>query len=108
MAPACTERIRQLDGEMRRLIGAVRCSADADCRTLALGTKLCGGPAEYVAYSTIDLDRNAFESVTGELNRLHRLRAEALSRAGMMSDCAVVTDPGAVCQSGRCALRPQR
>ena len=87
---------------MQRLIGTAACSTAADCRTIAIGAKLCGGPARYVAYSLRGLDEPAFRSVVTELNQLHRALADVRARSGMVSDCSVVVDPGAVCQSGHC------
>jgi hypothetical protein len=105
---ACTEQVRLLDARVHSLIGAARCTQDTDCRTTALGSKPCGGPASYLAYSIVGLDGAALEAAVAALNGLYRLRTEALNRAGVMSDCAIITDPGAVCDQERCELRAPR
>jgi hypothetical protein len=106
-APACSERIATLDAELRRLIGAAACDTGTDCRTLPLGAKPCGGPARYVVYSMRGLDEAAFRSVVTELNRLQRRQADALARAGAVSDCSIVSDPGAECRAGQCVPGPR-
>jgi len=103
-AAQCAERIQALDAELRRLIGAAACDSGADCGTVPLGVKPCGGPARYVAYSRRDLNAPTFRAVVTDLNRLYRRRADAEARAGMVSDCSVVTDPGTACRAGRCVL----
>lgn len=104
-AASCQQRLQTLDAELRRHIGAAACSTSSECRSLALGTKLCGGPAGYLAYSVTGVDQKELLRLADELNRLHRLNAEALARGGMASDCMLVTDPGAECRVGKCELR---
>ncbi|NCT83207.1 MAG: hypothetical protein GXC94_08700 [Comamonadaceae bacterium] len=99
-APAETESQR-LGRELRALIGPAACSADSQCRTIAVGAKACGGPAGYAAWSTLGSDAQ-------RLTELARRQAEAQRReieaSGMASNCAMVTDPGAACVAGRCQL----
>lgn len=91
----------RLARELRTLIGPAACTADAQCRTLPVGAKACGGPAGYLAWSTAGTD-------AGQLQALAARQAQAqqreLERSGMRSNCAVVTDPGAACVAGRCQL----
>lgn len=89
----------RLSRELRTLIGPAACSADAQCRTVAVGAKACGGPAGYWAWSTQGTDADAVAT-------LARRQADAQKRenetSGMRSNCAMVTDPGATCVAGRC------
>lgn len=91
--------------ELRALIGPAACTADAQCRTVAVGAKACGGPAGYLAWSTVHTDSE-------KLGALARRQAEAARReieaAGMRSNCAVASDPGAACVAGRCQLTAPR
>jgi len=99
-APAEAESVR-LGRELRALIGPAACSADSQCRSIAVGAKACGGPAGYAAWSTQGSDAQ-------KLTELARRQAEAQRReieaSGMASNCAMVTDPGAACVAGRCEL----
>lgn len=92
---------------VQALVGDARCSTDADCRTSAIGAKACGGPAAYIAWSIRSTDEAALDSAVAEYNAMQR--AENL-REGRISNCALVTDPGAFCVAispagGRCELR---
>jgi hypothetical protein len=83
------------------LVGTPSCSADSQCKTLALGARPCGGPEAYLAYSTA-------RTPEAELHALAQTyqaeRHAANTRAGMVSTCLARPDPGAVCQLGACTL----
>jgi hypothetical protein len=80
-------------------VGEARCTATADCRTLAIGSKACGGPASWMAWSAATSDGDQLQAWAQALAQRQRLRAET---EGMMSTCSVVPDPGARCDAGRC------
>jgi hypothetical protein len=77
------------------------CSTDAQCRTVPLGAKPCGGPEAYLPYST---SRNQESSVRDIAGRYSKERAAEHQRRGMAGDCMMVPDPGAVCRAGMCEL----
>jgi hypothetical protein len=86
---------------IRALVGIPSCSADAQCKTLALGAQPCGGPEGYLAFSstrTPEADLRALADV------YRSERHAANSRSGMMSDCRVRPEPGTVCRAGACTL----
>ena len=77
-------------------IGDAACDSDAQCRTLGVGAKACGGPEGYLAWSS---------KVNGQGTRLAAMaaahsteRERENERSGMRSNCAVTQDPGAVCR----------
>ena len=93
-APAST-LMQQITAE----VGSAGCDTSAQCKTLAIGSKACGGPERYIAYSTKQSD----------VARLTRMASEdaAAKKAhnassGMVSNCAMAMDPGATCSAGRC------
>lgn len=92
----------RLAREMQSLIGPAACQADTDCRTLAVGAKACGGPGGYWAWSARGTDGQRLQALA---QRQAEAAAADNARSGMLSNCAVVTDPGARCQAGRCVLR---
>jgi hypothetical protein len=80
--------------KIRALIGDAACDSDAQCRTLAMGAKACGGPEYYLAWSTKRTDAAALrDAVAGD----GAVRRPEPPRPGVRSDCALVTDPGAYC-----------
>ena len=96
-APGGANLAEQIKAE----VGDAACDAPRQCQTLAIGAKACGGPERYLAWSNKSNDGK-------QLMALARAQAEAsrkLQQAdGMMSTCAIVTDPGAACEAGRCVL----
>lgn len=82
-------------------VGPASCIADADCQTLPMGVKSCGGPASWLAWSTRQSDGAQLSALAAELAARQRQRLEA---AGIASTCSVVPDPGAACRAGRCVL----
>ena len=94
-APASSTLRQQMMAE----IGNAACDSTAQCRSLPVGHRACGGPEAYLAYST----------KTGDAGKLQRLaademaaRKEQYARSGAISTCQMLMDPGAVCQAGRC------
>jgi len=76
------------------LIGDGACDNDAQCHTIGVGAKACGGPQAYLAWSSKRSDRAALEQAAEREARAARAAAEA---SGIMSNCALVKDPGAFC-----------
>ena len=95
-------------GQLRRL--AEGCTGAADCRTVAVGAKACGGPAMYLPWSR---RRASAAEVDVLAARYLAQRGQDAAPPGMVSDCRLVGDPGAVCQlpsasasgGGQCVLR---
>ncbi len=87
---------------MRALVGAAACADTSQCRTLAVGSKSCGGPEYFLAWSSGATEPAALAALA-ERYRTERQAANA----GLMGDCRVMSDPGAICHAGRCVLRPQ-
>ncbi len=91
----------RLGQELRTLIGTAACSTDAQCRTVPVGAKACGGPAGYWAWSTQNTDADALKALATRQAEAHRREIEA---SGLRSNCAVTPDPGAACVAGHCQL----
>jgi hypothetical protein len=104
--------------DITALIGDAACTADSQCRTIGLGSKPCGGFERYVAWSTLRTDAEALRRAIEP----QRTQEEKKSRGApdpMLSNCAVVPDPGAYCAlpaapgaapspvAGACRLRPR-
>lgn len=83
--------------------GAASCDSDAQCRTIGVGAKACGGPERYLAWSSKDGDGSRLKALVEQHAALRRQEDAA---SGMMSTCNLIPDPGATCQAGQCVLRP--
>ena len=59
----------------------------------------CGGPEAYVAWSSAATDGQRLKSLAEAYAQARRAEAQ---KSGRMSDCSLVTDPGARCEAGHC------
>ena len=93
--------------EIERLTRDRQCLQDSECHTVGIGLQACGGPQEYLPWSSRRTDVKALEVA---LDRYREQRSKQIKRDGLMSTCAVLPDPGARCEraagadSGRCVL----
>jgi len=81
-------------GTVEGLIGDAACDSDSQCHTIAVGSKACGGPERYLAWSSLRTDGAALQSAAARGTAIDRSPAQV---PGKMSNCALVTDPGAYC-----------
>lgn len=91
------ERLNELFVEIETLASSVDCE-DADNWTYtAFGSKACGGPVGYIAYST-EIDEEVFLAKIEE-HRRHQNKFN--EKWGVMSDCSVPTQPSGIqCENG--------
>ncbi|MDI3295322.1 hypothetical protein [Janthinobacterium tructae] len=97
-APGNAGLLMQIQAE----VGAAACDSTQQCHTLAIGAKACGGPERYLAWSSKDYDGKKLKALAQAQAEASRKQQQA---DGMMSTCAIVTDPGATCEAGRCVLQ---
>jgi hypothetical protein len=50
------QRLRRMRAAIMELVGEARCENVEDCRFVGIGAKPCGGPWEYLVYSTAQTD----------------------------------------------------
>ncbi|MFN5048727.1 hypothetical protein [Roseateles sp.] len=107
VAPALAARTApELLTQIQAQIGDAACDTEQQCRSLAVGSKACGGPEAYLAWSTRRSQESRLQALATEYAAARQAENQ---RSGMASDCALLTDPGARCQAGRCVLRgPQQ
>jgi hypothetical protein len=94
-APANSGTLARIQG----LVGTASCTSDAQCHTLALGAKPCGGTESYLAWSSASTS----EAELRALGDVYKAERQAANK-GRMSDCRALVDPGAVCRAGTCQL----
>lgn len=84
--------------EMVSLSESETCSDSEDWLFTAYGSKACGGPIGYIAYSK-KIDQNYF---LGLVDRFTGLQAEYNRKTGAVSDCALALRPTRVsCENGK-------
>ncbi len=85
--------------EIELLVDSGICSENSDCNYIAFGSKACGGPKAYLAFSS---------SINVELLQQKVVTYNALETAfnqkwGIISDCSVPIPPvNVTCIAGKC------
>lgn len=87
--------------DIRRLIATPTCSDNSQCRTVPVGALACGGPQEYLPWSTLRTNEGELRTVA---ERFKVARQAEIKNSGEMSICIHRPDPGAVCVAGTCQL----
>lgn len=83
-------------------VGDPVCTQDTQCRTVAVGSKACGGPERYLAWST-QVSNPARLKAAAEAHAAARQAED--ERSGRISNCMMLVDPGARCVAQRCQLQ---
>jgi hypothetical protein len=79
------------------LVGTPSCTSDAQCHSMALGSKPCGGAESYLAWSSATTSETELRALADS----YKAERQAANK-GRMSDCRALVDPGAVCRAGTC------
>ena len=98
-----TTDLTTLRAEVMALIGDASADSVQQCRVAGFGSKPCGGPASYVAYSVKDRNETTLLALIAKYNAAAKAENE---RLGLMSDCAIVPKPAVVLENGVCTLKP--
>ena len=95
------EKLDRLYAEIIRLSKSRICKNPKEWDFIGVGSKACGGPAEYIAYST-KIDTICFLAKVKE----HQIAEKKYNiKWGIYSDCAIVKAPtGITCSSGNVEL----
>jgi hypothetical protein len=84
-----------MHAEIQRLVGNASCRDDTQCRALAMGSKPCGGPESYMAWSTaVTSDARALDAAAQRYKEARQARNQ---RLGLVSDCSVIAEPTMRC-----------
>ena len=101
--PRRAATLTDLRAEVTRMIGDAACSDISQCRTIAFGAKPCGGPWQYLVYSTAITDSTALAAAVARYNVKE---AELNKSEGRMSDCSMAVPPTLARVNGRCVAAP--
>jgi hypothetical protein len=99
-SPASATLWQQIQAE----VGDAACEGPQQCHSIGLGAKACGGPEGFLAWSSLAGDSKKLQSLVAQYAAARKGEQE---RSGMVSDCALVSDPGVACMAGRCTLLPR-
>ena len=102
-AESDAEAAAQLRERITAMTDHARCNNMVNCRVIGLGSRPCGGPEEYVAYSIWDTKVDEIESLAAEYNFL---REELGILSGDVGSCDVLPEPAVNCVNARCVTVP--
>ncbi len=94
-----------LEKEIKSIVKTECSSVNCDevtscgCSTMGYGKKPCGGPWQYVVYSSSSTNDALLQSKIEEYNELNQLLNE---KEGLVSDCALEHRPLVECFEGHC------
>ncbi|SEA96337.1 hypothetical protein [Alkalimonas amylolytica] len=93
--------LQKMRADILSMIGQAEADDVQQCRVIGFGHKPCGGPAEYIAYSTKGVNETVLQQKIASYNKA----AEAENiRLGRMSDCAIVPEPAVSLVGGQCKI----
>ncbi len=97
--------LKQQYSSLMELIADKSCDSDSHCRALPVGSRACGGPDGYEAYSTKNTNLQA-------INQLAQEYAAARNRYNqenqMASICSIELKPNVSCISNQCQKQSGR
>ncbi len=91
------ERKSFLEEEIGDIIGEPSCVDSSQCKTIAFGSKPCGGPWSYLIFSEENSDAQLLEQLVEEYNDID----ERLNQNDI-SDCGLVAIPDVGCENSTC------
>lgn len=92
---------RQLQMRLERLTENKECQQDNQCKVIGVGARPCGGPDQYLIYSTLHTDEKML-SYTSE--RYQKLKKQQNEKLGLMSTCQMLMPPVSACIENKCAI----
>ena len=90
-----------LDTQMQALIGDATCRSDAQCQSIGLGNKPCGGFDDYCIYSEHETDVAAVQESTAKYNALS---TQWNMENNAISNCMMRLKPALMCHNHHCAI----
>lgn len=89
--------------KLRTTIGTADCTSNAQCHSMAVGAKACGGPELYLPWSSTTTSATILQPLA---DRYHAERRAQISANGEISTCSMALAPGAMCNpTGHCVLQ---
>jgi hypothetical protein len=97
------ESLQLKEQSIKDYIAGFSCDANSTCEVIAFGSKACGGPKEYLVYSSA-VDVNYLINQVEAYNEQEAIYNVQFS---IVSDCALVAPPANVaCVEGSCKILP--
>jgi hypothetical protein len=92
---------RQLQLRLERLTENKHCEDDQQCKVIGIGARPCGGPEQYLLYSSLHTDEKML-SYTNE--RFQKLKKQQNDKLGLVSTCQMLLPPSTACVANKCVI----
>ena len=92
---------RQLQLRLERLTENKGCQQDNQCKVIGVGVRPCGGPDQYLLYSTLHTDEKMLNYTN---DRYQKLKKQQNEKLGLMSTCQMLMQPVSTCIENKCAI----
>lgn len=96
------QNLSEMFSEIENLTISIDCENSAEWTFTSYGSKACGGPVGFIAYS-LNIDVDLFQ----RLIEKHREKQQEFNEKwGIMSDCSIPAQPtGVICEDGNPVLQ---
>jgi hypothetical protein len=97
------ESLQLKEQSIKTYIAGFTCDENSTCEIIAFGSKACGGPKEFLVYSSA-VDVNY---LTNQVAAYNEQEANYNLQFNIISDCMVVSPPDNIgCENGVCKILP--
>jgi hypothetical protein len=97
-----SERLEELRRMIEQEIGIPSANEPSQCKLIPFGSKPCGGPWDYLVYSTLKTDESRLKQLVSEFNQLQKKINE---EGKILSDCAIAPQPKVEFTDGVCSAK---
>lgn len=91
--------IQAANTQLKTLTENTSCDSSTQCRVLPVGSRACGGPSNYLIYSTKHSNNEDVEKLAKHITSLE---SQFNAQTGMMSICQHLTAPATQCSDNKC------
>lgn len=93
------EKLEKLYTDIREAASNLSCTQNADCGSLAIGAKACGGPTDYLVYSKSQVDEAKLSQLAEELTEYEKGYNK---QHDIVSNCMMLMEKSVSCVQGTC------
>ncbi len=101
-AIADDKKLEVLGKEIEEFAKNKACTGGDNCRSMAVGSKPCGGPTSYIIYSLSKTDEKVLSE---KVKQYTDLQKELNIKYNRISDCSLLIPPTVDCLNGVCTSK---
>jgi hypothetical protein len=96
------QKLQILGDEIQEFAKNKACTGGDNCRSMAMGSKACGGPTNYIIYSLSETDEKVLSE---KIKQYTDFQKELNIKYNRTSDCLFLSPPTVDCLNGVCASK---